>query len=114
LLSGGNQQKVSLGKSAAVQPRILLLNEPTRGVDVGARSEIYEVIRGMADKGLSVLFYSTDLEEILDLADRVVTVFRGAVVRDASRKDVDGYAIVDDILRGGDKDDAGRKEGLSL
>ena len=76
-LSGGNQQKVSLAKAVALAPRLLLLNEPTRGVDIGARAEIYSTLRKMADDGLAIVFYSTDLEEILELADTVLTVFRG-------------------------------------
>ena len=71
-LSGGNQQKVSLAKAVALAPRLLLLNEPTRGVDIGARAEIYSTLRKMADDGLAIVFYSTDLEEILELADTVL------------------------------------------
>jgi ribose transport system ATP-binding protein len=99
-LSGGNQQKVALGKAAALTPRLLMLNEPTRGVDIGARSEIYAVLRAMATAGLSILFYSTDLEEVLELADRVVTVFRGEMVRSEPRVGLEGHAILQDILRG--------------
>ncbi|MBV8402430.1 MAG: sugar ABC transporter ATP-binding protein [Acetobacteraceae bacterium] len=99
-LSGGNQQKVSLGKAAALDPRLLLLNEPTRGVDIGARSEIYSTLRRMADQGLSILFYSPDLEEVLDLADRVLTIFRGSVVRFVRRQELTGDDILDDIIRG--------------
>lgn len=101
-LSGGNQQKVALGKAAALTPKILILNEPTRGVDIGARSEIYGTLRRLAENGLAVLFYSTDLEEVLELADRVVTIFRGEVVRSIGRDALDGDAILHDILRGRD------------
>ena len=99
-LSGGNQQKVSLGKAAALKPKVLLLNEPTRGVDIGARSEIYATLRKMADQGLSILFYSTDLEEILELADRVTTVFRGSIVRSTRRESLTGDDILHDIISG--------------
>lgn len=99
-LSGGNQQKVSLGKAAALAPRLLLLNEPTRGVDIGARSEIYATLRRMVEQGLAVVFYSTDLEEILELADRVMTVFRGRPVRCVPRSDTTGDDILHDILSG--------------
>ncbi|MCB8883574.1 sugar ABC transporter ATP-binding protein [Acidisoma cellulosilytica] len=101
-LSGGNQQKVALGKAAALTPRILILNEPTRGVDIGARSEIYATLRRLAEQGLAILFYSTDLEEVLELADRVVTIFRGEVVRSIGRDALDGGEILHDILRGRD------------
>ena len=101
-LSGGNQQKVALGKAAALTPRILILNEPTRGVDIGARSEIYGTLRRLAAEGLAILFYSTDLEEVLELADRVTTIFRGEVVRSIGREALEGDAILHDILRGRD------------
>jgi ribose transport system ATP-binding protein/rhamnose transport system ATP-binding protein len=100
-LSGGNQQKVSLAKAAALQPRLLLLNEPTRGVDIGARSEIYATLRRMAEEGLAVVFYSTDLEEILELADTVLTVFKGRVVRQMPRIEIDADTILHDIVAGG-------------
>jgi ribose transport system ATP-binding protein/rhamnose transport system ATP-binding protein len=100
-LSGGNQQKVSLAKAVALSPRLLLLNEPTRGVDIGARSEIYGTLRRMADEGLSIVFYSTDLEEILELADTVLTVFRGRMVRHKPRFEIDGDTLLHDIVAGG-------------
>jgi ribose transport system ATP-binding protein len=71
-LSGGNAQKVSIGKWLSNNPRLLLVEEPTRGVDVGARAEVYRVIRSLADQGLSVLFASTDLDEILGFGERVM------------------------------------------
>jgi ribose transport system ATP-binding protein len=71
-LSGGNAQKVSIGKWLSTNPRLLLVEEPTRGVDVGARAEVYRVIRGLADRGLAVLFASTDLDEVLGFGDRVM------------------------------------------
>lgn len=70
-LSGGNAQKVSIGKWLSGAPKLFLLEEPTRGVDVGARAEIYRILRGLADQGLSILFSSTDLEEVLGFAERV-------------------------------------------
>ncbi|MBP0624803.1 sugar ABC transporter ATP-binding protein [Cupriavidus consociatus] len=106
-LSGGNQQKVSLAKAAALAPRLLLLNEPTRGVDIGARSEIYATLRRMADDGLAIIFYSTDLEEILELADTVLTVFRGRVVRHKARYEMDGDTILHDIVAGGGEPEHG-------
>ena len=73
-LSGGNQQKVVLGKWLAMNPRILILDEPTRGIDVGARSEFYERIFELADSGITILLVSSDLEEILKLSDRVIVM----------------------------------------
>lgn len=94
-LSGGNQQKVSLAKAVALEPRVLVLNEPTRGVDIGARTEIYKQLRELARKGMSLIFFTTDIEEVHELADRVITIFRGSVVSDRRTTD----ASVDDVLR---------------
>jgi ABC-type sugar transport system ATPase subunit len=78
-LSGGNQQKVALGKWLATSPTLLLLDEPTRGVDVGAKQEIHDLIRRLADDGTTVVFVSSDLPELLSLADRLVVMKDGAV-----------------------------------
>ena len=80
-LSGGNQQKVALGKWLAIEPAILLVEEPTRGVDVGARAEIYRHLRALANQGLAIMFVSSDNQEVLGLADTVATFFRGRLVR---------------------------------
>ena len=77
LLSGGNQQKVALGKWLAIEPKIILVNEPTRGVDVGARAEIYSKLRELADEGAAIIFASTDIQEIAGLSDRVIAFYRG-------------------------------------
>jgi ABC-type sugar transport system ATPase subunit len=79
-LSGGNQQKVALGKWIAVENRLLLLDEPTRGVDVGAKAEIHELLRGAADRGLALLVSSSENDELLRLCDRIIVMYRGAVV----------------------------------
>ncbi|RQW63681.1 sugar ABC transporter ATP-binding protein [Vibrio viridaestus] len=105
-LSGGNQQKVVLGKAVATNPDILLLNEPTRGVDIGARADIYDRLRSRADDGLSIVFYSTDLEEILDFADRIVTVFKGELVNSVIRTETTQEQILEDILHGKGKEAA--------
>jgi ribose transport system ATP-binding protein len=78
-LSGGNQQKVVLGKMLALEPRVLLLDEPTRGVDVGARAEIHRRLRLLASSGVAILLSSAESEEILALADRVLVLRRGDV-----------------------------------
>jgi ribose transport system ATP-binding protein len=103
-LSGGNQQKVSLAKSIAPGPKLLVLNEPTRGVDVGARAEIYDHLRKLADDGAAVLLFSTDLVEIVEACDRVVTMFRGRVVREAGVEGLDEQAILRDILHPQDEE----------
>jgi len=78
-LSGGNQQKIVLGKWLAAEPAVLLLDEPTRGVDVGARAEIYRRLDELAELGLAIVFVSSELEEVLLLADRVLVVRDGAI-----------------------------------
>jgi ribose transport system ATP-binding protein len=76
-LSGGNQQKVVLGKWLTLSPRILLLDEPTRGVDIGAKQEIYELMERLAREGMAILFVSSEMEEILGIADRVLVMHEG-------------------------------------
>ena len=79
-LSGGNQQKVALGKWLAITPKVLLVEEPTRGVDVGARAEIYRNLRNLANEGMTILFASSDLAEVHGLSDTVATFYRGRLV----------------------------------
>jgi ribose transport system ATP-binding protein len=80
-LSGWNMQKVVLGKCLATMPRVLLLNNPTRGVDIGAKAEIYRVIRSLAAKGLAVVMVTEDLPELLGLSDRVMVTRKGTVAK---------------------------------
>jgi ribose transport system ATP-binding protein len=76
-LSGGNQQKVVIGKWLAVGPRVLLLDEPTRGIDVGAKQEIYKLVESLARQKMAILFVSSEMEEVLGLADRVLVMHEG-------------------------------------
>lgn len=78
-LSGGNQQKVVLGKWLTMQPKILLLDEPTRGIDIGAKQEIYGLMEELAGQGVAILFASSELEEIMGMADRVLVMCEGAI-----------------------------------
>jgi len=84
-LSGGNQQKLSLGKWLATKPRVLLLDEPTRGVDVGAKAEVYRLIRQLARDGMATLVISSDLPEILALSDRILVMREGQVAGEMPR-----------------------------
>jgi ABC-type sugar transport system ATPase subunit len=84
-LSGGNQQKVYLARLLIAEPKILLLDEPTRGVDIAAKADIYEFIRGLAAKGVSVVFASSEMEELLGLAHRILVLHRGAIVLEEPR-----------------------------
>jgi rhamnose transport system ATP-binding protein len=78
-LSGGNQQKVVIGKWLATRPRVLIIDEPTRGIDVGAKAEVYRTLAGLLEQGLGVLMISSELPEILGMADRVVVIHEGRV-----------------------------------
>lgn len=78
-LSGGNQQKVVLAKWLAMKPQVLFLDEPTRGIDVGAKEEIYGLIEALAQQGMAILFVSSELEEVMGLADRVLVMHEGAI-----------------------------------
>jgi len=97
-LSGGNQQKIVLARWLLRRCRVLLLDEPTRGVDVGARSEIYQLIRTLADDGLAVVVVSSDIDEVLGLSDRVLVVADGRVVDAAAADSLDAHAVLDRIL----------------
>jgi len=86
-LSGGNQQKVVLSKWLFADPDVLILDEPTRGIDVGAKYEIYGVIQALADQGKAVIVVSSELPELLGLSDRIYTLFEGAITGEVSRED---------------------------
>ncbi len=88
-LSGGNQQKVVLGKWLFTDPEVLILDEPTRGIDVGAKYEIYELINQMADAGKGVLVISSELPELLGICDRIYTLSAGVITADVSREKAD-------------------------
>jgi ABC-type sugar transport system ATPase subunit len=93
-LSGGNQQKVVIGKWLAREPRILILDEPTRGVDIGARAEIHRLIRALAAGGISVIVISSEAEELPEVCDRVLVMVEGRVVRELTGDALTRNAIV--------------------
>jgi ribose transport system ATP-binding protein len=81
-LSGGNQQKVALGKWLALAPRILLLAEPTRGMDVGAKEDVVKIVRALRDQGIAIVVFSTEPETVLSLADRVLVMRKGTIAHE--------------------------------
>jgi ribose transport system ATP-binding protein len=99
-LSGGNQQKVVLARWLLRDCRVLLLDEPTRGVDVGARSEIYALVRALADRGVAVVVVSSEIPEVLGLADRVLVVSDGRVVADGAADRFDEHRVLDLVMEG--------------
>jgi len=99
-LSGGNQQKVVLARWLMRDCRVLLLDEPTRGVDVGARSEIYQLVRSLADRGVAVVVVSSEIEEVLGLADRVLVVREGEVVHESAATELDEGTVLDLVMEG--------------
>jgi|tagenome__1003787_1003787.scaffolds.fasta_scaffold20965718_2 ribose transport system ATP-binding protein len=97
-LSGGNQQKIVLARWLLRDCRVLLLDEPTRGVDVGARSEIYALIRSLADRGVAVVVVSSEIPEVLGLADRVLVVADGAVLAEEPADALDEHRVLDMVM----------------
>jgi ABC-type sugar transport system ATPase subunit len=93
-LSGGNQQKVVIGKWLATGPSVLLLDEPTKGVDVGAKFEIHSLIRAEAEKGMACLMASSDLPEVLALADRILVMREGTIQGELSGADASDEAVM--------------------
>jgi ribose transport system ATP-binding protein len=99
-LSGGNQQKIVLARWLLRDCRVLLLDEPTRGVDVGARSEIYALIRELADRGVAVVVVSSEIPEVLGLADRVLVVAEGRVLAEEPAGALDEHRVLDLVMEG--------------
>jgi len=93
-LSGGNQQKIVLGKWLALKPRLLMLDEPTRGIDVGAKREIYKLMEKMAGEGIAILFVSSEMEEVLGMADRALIMHEGAIAGELNRSQLSEEAIM--------------------
>jgi ribose transport system ATP-binding protein len=94
-LSGGNQQKVVLGKWLALEPKVLIVDEPTRGIDVGAKAEIYRLLRALADEGVAVIAISSDMEEVLGISDRVAVMHEGRIAGILPRAECSERAIMD-------------------
>lgn len=93
-LSGGNQQKVLLSRWAAIEPKLFIMDEPTRGVDVGAKSEIYRMMIEMAKKGVAILMISSELPEIVGMSDRVYVMREGYTVGELEGDDINQERIM--------------------
>jgi ribose transport system ATP-binding protein len=100
-LSGGNQQKVVIAKWLMRGPRIILLNDPTRGIDVGTKQEIYQLLRRLADEGAAILLYSTDYDELVGLCDKALVLYDGAVTRVLVGAEITERALVGSALNVG-------------
>jgi rhamnose transport system ATP-binding protein len=94
-LSGGNQQKVSLARWLMTEPQILILDEPTQGIDVGAKSEIYALIGELAERGLAILLISSELPEILGLSDRIAVMHKGRLAGVLNRSEADAHRVME-------------------
>ncbi|MDQ3795953.1 MAG: sugar ABC transporter ATP-binding protein [Actinomycetota bacterium] len=111
-LSGGNQQKVVVAKSLAREPSVLLLDEPTRGIDVGAKSEIYRLMDDLAKEGKAILLISSELEEILSMSDRILVMREGRLVGEFEREEATQENVMTAATGGGDgKDEKGEESG---
>jgi ABC-type sugar transport system ATPase subunit len=94
-LSGGNQQKVALAKWLQTDPRLLLLDEPTRGVDVGAKHEIYELMNQWTSRGIGIILITSEMPELLAMSDRIVVMHRGRVTSRFSREDATADRVLE-------------------
>ncbi|MBV9287963.1 MAG: sugar ABC transporter ATP-binding protein [Hyphomicrobiales bacterium] len=97
-LSGGNQQKIVIAKWLMTEPRVILLNDPTRGIDVGTKQEVYRLMRELADQHAAILFYSTDYDELIGCCDRVAIMYDGRIVRELKGAEITETNIVTSSL----------------
>jgi ribose transport system ATP-binding protein len=93
-LSGGNQQKVVIGKWLALGPRVLLLDEPTRGIDIGAKQDIYALMEQLARMNVAILFVSSEMEEVLGMSDRTLVMHEGRITGQLSRSELSEEAVM--------------------
>jgi ribose transport system ATP-binding protein len=109
-LSGGNQQKVVIAKWLMISPKIILLNDPTRGIDVGTKHEIYQLLRKLADEGAAIVLYSTDYDELIGCCDRVLVLYNGSVRRTLVGDEINERALIASALNLGDADDTAQNQ----
>jgi D-xylose transport system ATP-binding protein len=99
ILSGGNQQKVVLGKALMTQPRVILLDEPTRGIDVGAKIEVYEIINKLTSEGKGVILVSSELPELMGMSDRIIILSDGKIGGTFNRNEANQEAIMNAAMK---------------
>ena len=87
-LSGGNQQKIVIGRALSTKPRLIILDEPTRGIDAAARRDVYAIIHQLKSQGVAIMLISSDMEEIIELSDRAVIVFQGRIRRELKKSEI--------------------------
>jgi ribose transport system ATP-binding protein len=107
-LSGGNQQKVSIAKWLLTEAKVYLLYDPTRGIDVGTKQELYHLMRELADEGSAILFFSTDLAEIVGMCDRALVMYEGRIVKELAGDEITETNLVTAALNLGEVVNAGR------
>ena len=112
-LSGGNQQKVVIAKWLMTEPRIILLNDPTRGIDVATKQEIYQLLRKLADSGAAIVFYTTDYSELIGCCDRALVVYDGAIRRELVGEAITERALIASALAIGEPDARAHARGAS-
>jgi len=103
-LSGGNQQKVVLAKWMATNPKILILDEPTKGIDVGAKQEIYKLVYEIVNMGVGVIFISSEMPEVINLCDRIYMVYEGKINGEISRDEISETAIMKYTIGGNENE----------
>lgn len=103
-LSGGNQQKVVLARCMSLRPKVIVLSDPTRGVDVGAKAEIYRVINEMAANGTAIVLISSELPELLGMSDRIIVMFQGSVCAELARSEATEEKLTHAAMGGRDDD----------
>ena len=100
LLSGGNQQKIVIAKWLNINPKVLLLDEPTAGIDIGAKGEIIKIVVDYADKGNSVIVVSSEIAELMAMCDRIIVLFDGKVVGELNRGDIKDEEVIQHAIQG--------------
>ena len=94
MLSGGNQQKIMIGKALSIRPKLIIFDEPTRGIDVGSKAEIYKTLRNLATEGVGVIVISSELPEIIGLCDRVCVLYEGRLCGEVKNEDINEQTII--------------------